>query len=266
MAEHRLQAERARAPGFGAGIGSCTLAFAGQIFCDFAGYYGPRAIGTSRSASDSRSLRELPFPLRWRLASRDFWRRWHISLSSWLRDYLYIPLGGSRLGPGRTLASIAITLLLGGLWHGASWHFVTWGAYHALLLVVFHGVRRVPGPRSAPLGTAGLLLRAAAFFQLTCVGWLIFRVNSMSHLVRLLSSAWTQGLLHPSGLSGLDLARVTVLAVALMTAQLYQHLSGRMQPWTAWPPTLQALFMVGLFYAIVLFGAPVTNVFIYFRF
>ena len=119
-----------------------TLAFAGQIFFDFNGY-SVIAVGLARC---------MGFRLPWNFLSpyaavgfSDFWRRWHVTLSSWLRDYLYISLGGNRKGKVRTYANLMITMLLGGLWHGASWLFVLWGGAHGLLLVLERIAQRLFG-------------------------------------------------------------------------------------------------------------------------
>ena len=107
-----------------------TLAFSGQIFCDFAGY-STTAIGVAMCLGFA-----MPDNFRFPYAAvgfSDFWRRWHITLSSWLRDYLYIPLGGNRHGPARTYTALMGTMLLGGLWHGAAWTFVVWGGLHGTL-------------------------------------------------------------------------------------------------------------------------------------
>jgi D-alanyl-lipoteichoic acid acyltransferase DltB (MBOAT superfamily) len=112
---------------------SGTLAFAGQIFCDFAGY-SMCAIGIAMCLGFT-----IPDNFRFPYAAigfSDFWGRWHISLSSWLRDYLYIPLGGSRISNVRTYVNLMLTMLIGGLWHGASWTFVVWGALHGLYLMI----------------------------------------------------------------------------------------------------------------------------------
>ena len=110
-----------------------TLAFSGQIFCDFAGY-STTAIGAAMCLGFA-----MPDNFRFPYAAvgfSDFWRRWHITLSAWLRDYLYIPLGGNRHGAARTYFALMATMLLGGLWHGASWTFVVWGGLHGLYLAV----------------------------------------------------------------------------------------------------------------------------------
>jgi alginate O-acetyltransferase complex protein AlgI len=111
----------------------------------------------------------------------DFWQRWHISLSSWLRDYLYIPLGGNRSGPVRTHTNLMITMLLGGLWHGASWRFVAWGALLGLYLagerVVRHMVGR-SGKRDLQMNGLAQVLLMLLTFGLVCLTWVFFRAAS----------------------------------------------------------------------------------------
>jgi D-alanyl-lipoteichoic acid acyltransferase DltB (MBOAT superfamily) len=114
-----------------------------------------------------------------------FWQNWHISLSTWLRDYLYIPLGGNRYGPLRTYRNLLITMGLGGLWHGAGWAYLIWGIYHGVLLIV----QKLIDPALAPLrawagrsrarGIAWRVLAVVFFFHLTCIGWLIFRAGAL---------------------------------------------------------------------------------------
>ena len=126
-----LRRARGRAVMLDAWVG--TLAFSGQIFCDFAGY-STTAIGVALCLGFA-----MPDNFRFPYAAvgfSDFWRRWHITLSTWLRDYLYIPLGGNRDGAARTYVALMVTMLLGGLWHGAAWTFVVWGGLHGLYLAV----------------------------------------------------------------------------------------------------------------------------------
>ncbi|MBS0583450.1 MAG: MBOAT family protein [Proteobacteria bacterium] len=152
---------------------AATLAFSGQIFCDFAGY-STTAIGAALCLGFA-----MPDNFRFPYAAigfSDFWRRWHITLSSWLRDYLYIPLGGNRHGERRTYAALMATMLLGGLWHGASWTFVVWGGLHGLYLAVERLVRTRfaayrPGP--AMLVALGLLT-----FALVNITWVFFRART----------------------------------------------------------------------------------------
>lgn len=152
-----------------------TVAFAGQIFCDFAGY-STCAVGAALCLGFS-----IPDNFRAPYAAigfSDFWTRWHISLSSWLRDYLYIPLGGNRSGRTRTYVNLMLTMLIGGLWHGASWTFVVWGGLHGAYLIGERVLDRVlPSGAWRRTRTA----RAAAMvvtFALVCVAWVFFRATS----------------------------------------------------------------------------------------
>jgi len=159
-----------------------TLAFAGQIFCDFAGY-STCAIGVALCLGFS-----LPENFRFPYAAigfSDFWRRWHISLSSWLRDYLYIPLGGNRGGPTRTHVNLMLTMLIGGLWHGASWTFVVWGGLHGLYLVGERIAKNTLGAQPFWSTTLGKLLIAVVTFVLVCVAWVFFRALSFDQAFRI---------------------------------------------------------------------------------
>ena len=149
-----------------------TLGFAIQIYCDFSGYTD-MARGVSRMLGFEIPI-NFSFPY---LAGSitDFWRRWHISLSSWLRDYLYIPLGGSRGSTGATYRNLMLTMALGGLWHGASWNFVLWGVYQGALLALERALGiGEPAGREASLLVR--LLRWGVTFYLVLLGWVLFRV------------------------------------------------------------------------------------------
>jgi len=150
-----------------------TLAFSGQIFCDFAGY-STTAIGAALCLGFA-----MPDNFRFPYAAvgfSDFWRRWHITLSSWLRDYLYIPLGGNRHGAQRTYVALMMTMLLGGLWHGANWTFVAWGGLHGLYLSVERVLRgRFPHYRPGPVAFVALGLLTYLLVNLT---WVFFRAKT----------------------------------------------------------------------------------------
>jgi D-alanyl-lipoteichoic acid acyltransferase DltB (MBOAT superfamily) len=158
----------------GGGLLLATYAFAVQIYCDFAGY-SDIAIGSSL-------LLGIRLPENFRspylsTSITDFWRRWHISLSSWLRDYLYIPLGGNRVGTLRTYANLMITMLLGGLWHGAGWHWLVWGGIHGLLL----SVERATGAAERISSSVGVrVLRWLLTFHIVCLSWVFFRSQGIS--------------------------------------------------------------------------------------
>jgi alginate O-acetyltransferase complex protein AlgI len=153
------------------------VAFALQIYFDFSGYTD-MARGLARMLGLEFSINfDSPYHAD---SPRDFWRRWHISLSTWLRDYLYIPLGGNRKGRGRTNFNLMCTMLLGGLWHGAGVNFILWGGFHGVLLLVFHRVESswIRVPRT---------LRHALMLVLILFSWIPFRMHTMSDLATFVS-------------------------------------------------------------------------------
>ncbi len=160
-----------------------TVAFAFQIYGDFSGYTdiargSARLLGV-RLAENFR----LPYLAR---GPSEFWQRWHISLSTWIRDYLYIPLGGNRGSPARTLVNLYVAMLLAGLWHGAAWTFIVWGAYHATLLALY---RTVPPLRALEAATGVARVPAIALmFAFTLLGWLIFRAPDIGFVGHALGS------------------------------------------------------------------------------
>lgn len=207
-----------------------VLAFSGQIFFDFAGY-STCAIGVANCLGFT-----LPENFRYPYAAigfSDFWKRWHITLSSWLRDYLYIPLGGNRKGNVRTYVNLMITMLLGGLWHGASWTFVVWGALHGFYLCAERLIREqfsgkpkemedVVVARASVVPAIG---GSSAFkdfglamftFFLVNVTWVFFRADSFPAAARLLGSMFGQ---IPDGkplLSTLAMIKVSVVVVLMV--------------------------------------------------
>ena len=158
-----------------------TFLFTVQIYCDFSGYSD---IG--RGVSKLFGI-ELMVNFNLPYFSKDpseFWQRWHISLSSWLRDYLYIPLGGSRQGERRTYQNLMTTMVLGGLWHGAAWNFILWGFYQGILLCIYRAF--IPKHTKTQSNRVQLLHSWAAilfFFTLTCYGWLLFRATSLTQVI-----------------------------------------------------------------------------------
>jgi alginate O-acetyltransferase complex protein AlgI len=159
---------------------SGALAFAGQIFCDFAGY--------STCAVGAAACLGFRLPENFRrpyaaLGFADFWRRWHITLSSWLRDYLYISLGGNRHGTLRTLLNLMLTMVLGGLWHGAAWNFVIWGALHGSFLWAERGLKLLLTRAPQSLLTAARPLGVALTFVCVSVAWVFFRARTFHEAV-----------------------------------------------------------------------------------
>jgi alginate O-acetyltransferase complex protein AlgI len=174
-------------PVSGLDVAVATVAFAIQIYCDFSGY-SDIASGVSLFFG-IELLKNFDQPY-FSINPAEFWRRWHISLSTWLRDYLYVPLGGNRGSPARTYRNLMLTMVLGGLWHGAAWNFVLWGFYQGLLLVVH---RLVAGPRPSPFegGLLQRLPRMAFFFVFVCYGWLLFRAGSFGQIARFTAAVAT---------------------------------------------------------------------------
>jgi D-alanyl-lipoteichoic acid acyltransferase DltB (MBOAT superfamily) len=177
-----------------AAIMLAVFAFGIQIYCDFSGY-SDMARGLGRMLGYDILLNfNYPYFAR---SVTDFWRRWHISLSSWLRDYLYIPLGGNRSGTGQTYRNLMLTMGLGGLWHGAAWNFVAWGVYQGLLLALERATgiraRASRGRCHTPSQSAGAMIRTvcacrAVAAWVICqyfvfLGWLLFRVHGASDLL-----------------------------------------------------------------------------------
>ena len=242
-----------------------TYAFAFQIFCDFAGYSNI-ARGVARCLGfDIMVNFNLPYFVT---NPREFWLRWHISLSSWLRDYLYIPLGGNRKSKIATYRNIAITMLLGGLWHGAAWKFVVWGAYHGALLIIHRilepFLKSIISSKSKIGFKFWLLVRVVFFFHLLCAGWLVFRAQSIGQVIEMLQSLILDIEVYTLPLSAVLIA--LFLMSFLLIIQLFQYQTKDLlfilkQNWLV----RSAIFflMYGLFF---IFGVAGGEEFIYFQF
>jgi len=219
-----------------------VYAFAFQIYGDFSGY-SDIARGISKLMGFELMVNfDLPYLSR---NPSEFWRRWHISLSSWLRDYLYISLGGNRRGSLLTYRNLMVTMVLGGLWHGASWTMILWGFYHGLLLVLhrlYTGWRSRSGsrPEPGPLARAVLIV---CFFQLTCLGWLIFRADSVGQISDFLLTILTQHALTPR--AGEFLSQLGLLVLPLLTMQLLQYRADDLLLWIRIRPAWQVVSALG---------------------
>lgn len=158
------------------------VAFGFQIYGDFSGYTDiARGLARLIGIDFGENFRH-PYTA---VGIADFWRRWHISLSSWVRDYLYFPLGGSRLGESRTMFNVMTCFLVSGLWHGAQWTFIAWGAYHGALVCL---ERRLGVVRALPRGPAVRAAWAVGTFLVVSLGWIFFRAPSIAHAVVMFSS------------------------------------------------------------------------------
>ncbi len=158
---------------------TATVFFAVQIYCDFSGY-SDIARGVSKLLGIDLMVNfKLPY---FSTNPQEFWRRWHISLSTWLRDYLYIPLGGNNGSPARVSGNLMVTMVLGGLWHGASWNFVLWGFYQGTMLCMYRIWRTLRGTRASASPNWTKLFFIPIFFIFTCYGWLLFRAHSFDQI------------------------------------------------------------------------------------
>ena len=197
-----------------------TLAFSGQIFCDFAGY-STIAVGAALCLGFS-----IPNNFNSPYAATgfaDFWRRWHISLSTWLRDYLYIPLGGNRKGEGRTYGNLMTTMLLGGLWHGANWTFVVWGGLHGLFLATERGIKAATERWGISSGRLVKLSVALLTFLLVNITWVFFRAKTFTDATAMLGG---MAGLHAGAQAVLPTVKIleTVLCIAaLLLAHWYMR-------------------------------------------
>jgi alginate O-acetyltransferase complex protein AlgI len=239
-----------------------TLAFAGQIFCDFAGY-STVAIGVALCLGFS-----LPDNFRYPYAAigfSDFWRRWHISLSTWLRDYLYIPLGGNRKGNGRTYVNLMLTMLLGGLWHGAAWTFVVWGGLHGIYLAVERWVgERFSGARIGGR-TWFRILMALLTYVLVNITWVYFRAPDFAtawRLTRSMTGLTTGGAV---ALSTDYVTRVVVVTIGMLIVHWTMR-NRRLEDVVSRTPW----WLVAVVWGAMLFAILITqgagDAFIYFQF
>ena len=235
-----------------------TYAFAWQIYGDFSGY--------SNIARGSAQLLGFHFMVNFRqpyLAEgiQDFWRRWHISLSTWLRDYLYIPLGGNRHGERQTYRNLMLTMLLGGLWHGANWTFVVWGGLQGAGL---SGERKfLNHERTARSGIVWKWVRRIVIFHFVCLSWIFFRAQSLRAAVLMLQgvTAWSWRPEFPTAFLFLAIFSVPMLLLDLLlesTSGEYAFASAPVQPRVAYGLACALL--------IALLGANQANAFIYFQF
>ena len=249
----------------GADVLVATYAFAFQIYGDFAGYSN-MARGISKLLGIELNINFL-FPY-FVASPQEFWRHWHISLSTWLRDYLYIPLGGNRGSALRTKRNLMVTMILGGLWHGAAWTFVLWGVYQGLALVIGRGVSGWAARRGITLGdglTWQRVLMTAVMFHVTCYGWLIFRAQSARQIVELTRRVVFDFAPSVSALPA-RLAPLGLIVGPLLVVHIYQARHGsESAPLNLSPPIRYALYGA-VAYLVVLFGSFEGAQFIYFQF
>ena len=195
---------------------------------------------------------------------REFWRRWHISLSTWLRDYLYISLGGNKKGRVRMYLAIFITMLLGGLWHGAAWTFVLWGWYHGVLLMInrWWQERRRSSPKVSEDGAGVKILKGVITFHLVCLGWLIFRSQSPGDAWAMIHNLFSA----PLDFNGLPIRGVAALVIGYLMHFTPVRLRERLgESFTRSPIILQGAALA-IMLALINLLKNVSAPFIYFQF
>ncbi len=250
-----------------------TYFFAYQIYCDFAGY-SFIAIGAAQVMGFTLmdNFRRPYFAA----STAEFWRRWHISLSTWFRDYLYIPMGGNRKGRWRRCRNLFVVFFLCGLWHGAGWTFVAWGVLHSLYLI--GGIATAPlrariaeGSGIARYPRLHGALKIFITFHLTAFAWIFFRANSMGDAVHVATHLFSSGpggaVAFPKAFSNAADLGVAVAAILVLEAVQRLQERGRIREmlaekplWMAWAASYAAVF------AILLFGVFRKTPFIYFQF
>jgi D-alanyl-lipoteichoic acid acyltransferase DltB (MBOAT superfamily) len=256
-------------PGFTAAWGA-ALAYTLQLYFDFSGY-SDMALGLAR-------MFNVRFPVNFNspyqaVSIADFWRRWHITLSSFLRDYLYVPLGGNRGGRARTLRNLFLTMLLGGLWHGAGWTFVAWGAYHGACLVAHHVWTQWPGAKAGNSMTGRV-----ATFLVVVIGWVLFRADSLPAAARMLYSM-VNPTIFAMAFPGRGFVWIAVLLAVVWAAPNSQQMLARFDPaldpvapstspceFLMWRPNLAWAVATATVFVLAVLHLSQISEFIYFQF
>ena len=251
-----------------------SLLFSIQIYADFSGY-STIAIGCAR-VMGIRLMGNFNHPY-FATNIAEFWQRWHISLSTWFRDYVYFPLGGNRVSRSRHYLNLIIVFILSGLWHGANWTFLIWGVYHAYLLILETGLRPITRRLKGNWISSGL--QRVLTLALVSLGWVFFRAPHVSDAfgilrkmttVRLLSKTdWMEAALSFTGTNtSIAVGMVTILLIALFLAIEWGQEKSLLDNlrWAERSPRYAALATVALFQCIFMFGVLRASAFIYFQF
>jgi len=253
-----------------------TYLFSIQIYCDFSGY-SDIARGTAKLFGiEIMTNFRLPFMA---INPQDFWNRWHISLSTWLRDYLYIPLGGSRNGELKTHRNLLITFFLSGLWHGAAWHFILWGIYHAFLLSIHRlwqtlwrmikltkaEIVSKPAKQFLRQSIISYTIWILLFYQLIAYGWMIFRAESLTQVVQFTEILLFHFTFYLSVNVSLPLA--TMVAIPLLFIfEIAQFATNDTIFYQKLPMPVKTLLYATMFFILMAGTSNVNNDFIYFAF
>lgn len=239
-----------------------VLSFSFQIYCDFCGYSN-MARGLARCLGFDLMVNfNLPYFSR---TPSEFWQRWHISLSSWLRDYLYIPLGGNRRGPSATYKNLMVTMLLGGLWHGAGWTFVAWGGFHGAIQVLFRFFRVDSLIERCRFSTpTGFLVQGISWFVTMClvaIGWVFFRAQSFTEAATVLHN-----LLGTAGYEFEAFKPLLIYLLPLILVEIYQRASNQIETFMAGPFLVRYSAILFVSFSLLTLAASGGHAFIYFDF
>ena len=245
-----------------------AVLFAIQIYCDFSGY-SDIAIGCARLFGINL-LPNFRNPYFSRTFS-DFWKRWHISLTTWFRDYVYFPLGGSRCNKTKTFRNVLIVWCLSGLWHGANWTFIVWGLYHATLLIIYHIINYKIGHQKSiahnNISTSIIkLCQAIMTFCLVVIGWIIFRAENINQAYHFILNIFTHSFM---GLGFIDgrkwlMAGICILLIDWLQRKRRHALDFPMKGVLQYRLTRWCIYYIIIF--MITNFASVNQTFIYFQF
>jgi alginate O-acetyltransferase complex protein AlgI len=239
-----------------------VIAFAGQIFFDFAGY-STCAIGAALCLGfDLKDNFRFPYAA---VGFSDFWRRWHISLSTFLRDFLYIPLGGNRAGATRAAVNLMIVMFIGGLWHGAAWTFVVWGLLHGLFLVIERVVHAHWGEAAWARSAVGQVLMGFLTYAAVCVAWVFFRASDFETALRLVRALFGASVNGEALLSTREILQVGGVTLCTLFVHWTLRDSSLETAVTRLPRWVVTTAWAGMAAALILTQGT-SNAFIYFQF
>ena len=257
----------------GADLAFATLAFAFQIYCDFSGY-SDIAVGTA-TLFGFNLRRNFAFPY-FSQSVPEFWRRWHISLSTWFRDYLYLPLGGSRVSTARHAFNLLVTFVVSGLWHGAAWNFIIWGGLNGLAMLPTLVVKPKAHIKAVELpgGTGWLpaprsLGRMVWTFGFICLTWVFFRAKTLHDAILILSKMTLHLFDHAANLQtdgNLTISGMIGLLLAFIAAEWFSRAHAHPLQMEKWPNPLRWSIYTALIWFILFVPPPQTGGFIYFQF
>ncbi len=249
-----------------------TVLFAIQLYCDFSGY-----TDIARGAALAMGIRlsdnfNRPYSSR---SIIEFWRRWHISLSSWFRDYLYIPLGGNRVGRQRWYLNLFITFVIAGLWHGGQMTFIIWGSLHGAYVIISRMTEKIRKKISSTLHldrnpSAHKYVQITITASLVCFAWIFFRARTMPeavYIIKMLPVGWESDInLQSMGLGWIESIIIIMSIMVLFMVHKFEKHENMEQMFESKPTVVKWLFYYFIIYGIILMGNLNQNTFIYFRF